>query len=147
MDLFNTSEDYGRERAIKAIKSILKDGYEIKSNSYKDRVDFTIYKDGEVNSYIEVKHRNVDLGTYPDYQLDGRKAMFLLTLDKPTFYLNTFKDGSWVIWRINNQIGEWRESKPHYAHTVLCDEKVVTKDLFLKLNEAYGFNKAVQSKS
>lgn len=48
------------------------------------------------------------------------------------------------MWRINNQIGEWRDSKPHYAHTVLCDREIITKDLFLTLKEAYGFNKAIQ---
>lgn len=106
MDAFIKAEDSGRERAERVLKSILKDGYDLKSNSYKDRVDFTVYKNGEINSYIEVKHRNVDMGTYPDYQLDGKKAMYLLTLDKPTFYLNTFKDGSWALWRINNHIGE-----------------------------------------
>ena len=142
-DLFNKAEDTNRPIAERVLNSILKDGYEIKSNSYKDRVDFTAYKDGKVVAYIEVKHRNVNLGDYPDYQLDGKKAMYLLTLDKPTFYLNTFKDGSWAMWRINNQIGEWRDSKPHYAHTVLCDREVITKDLFLTLKEAYGFNKAI----
>lgn len=143
MDAFNKAEDSGRERAERVLKSILKDGYDLKSNSYKDRVDFTVYKNGEINSYIEVKHRNVDMGTYPDYQLDGKKAMYLLTLDKPTFYLNTFKDGSWALWRINNHIGEWRDSKPHYAHTVLCDREIITKDLFLTLKEAYGSYKAI----
>lgn len=94
MDLFNKAEDTNRPIAERVLNSILKDGYEIKSNSYKDRVDFTAYKGGKVVAYIEVKHRNVNLGDYPDYQLDGKKAMYLLTLDKPTFYLNTFKDGS-----------------------------------------------------
>ena len=93
-DAFNKAEDSNRPIAEQVLNSILKDGYEIKSNSYKDRVDFTVYKGNEIASYVEVKHRNVDLGTYPDYQLDGKKAMYLLSLDKPTFYLNTFKDGS-----------------------------------------------------
>ena len=91
--LIKTTTIKGQDGRFYAVKT-LKDGYEIKSNSYKDRVDFTAYKDGKVVAYIEVKHRNVNLGDYPDYQLDGKKAMYLLTLDKPTFYLNTFKDGS-----------------------------------------------------
>ena len=94
MDLFNKAEDTNRPIAERVLNSILKDGFEIKSNSYKDRVDFTAYKDGKVVAYIEVKHRNVNLGDYPDYQLDGKKAMYLLTLDKPTFYFFFFKDGS-----------------------------------------------------
>lgn len=141
MDLFNQAETQNRPIAERVLDHLLKDGYSYKRNGFKDRTDFTILKDNTVVAYLEVKHRNCSLGAYPDYQLDGNKATYLLGLDKPTYYLNTFSDGGYSLWLITPNIGEWRMSKPHYKHTVLCDYTIRTKDLFLTLKEAakYGY--------
>ncbi len=127
MDYFNLAEKANRPFAIKVLSQF----GQVKEMGYKDRWDF------EVNGIlVEHKHRAYKMSQFKDWMLDGNKAKYLKSLNKPVWYINTFLDG-YVIWELDKDIGTWKLSKPHKRYTCQDSQLVQTTDLYLTLNEAY----------
>lgn len=92
---YETESDLENERRI--IRVIAERwNCEAKKNPQFYKVDYGLYRNGEIYAWAELRNRNISIDTYPTFHLSVSKTIFLFDLgyrtDRPAFIIVGLKD-------------------------------------------------------
>lgn len=141
MTQFEIKETIGRNKAIKVLNKINRKFRTHLTENLYSRYDIDLT--GKTIYIVEVKDRDEDSTKYDEqgWILQKDKYDALMQINKNAIYLNTFKDGQYALWFLNEVIEEdtptqmkecwhttvkkdYKEEKPvYYLH--LKDAKIV----------------------
>lgn len=126
---FEINEEIGRKKAVRALNNISK---KFKIHLQEDLYSrYDIDLKGKTDYIVECKDRDYDLGDWEWYVLEIDKYNALMNINKNAIYLNTFKDGKYCLWFLNEVIDENAriERKEMWHNTTLQDYKIM-KDVY-----------------
>lgn len=135
---FMTSEEIGRARALKALMHI---STKFKTHTQEDLyARYDIDLTGKTIYIVECKDRDEDSIKYDEqgWILQKDKYDALMQINKNAIYLNTFKDGQYALWFLNEVIEEDTptQMKECWHSTVKKDYKEEKPVYYLHLKDA-----------
>ena len=133
---FEINEEIGRKKAVKAINQISKKFKLHLQEDLYSRYDIDLI--GKDNYIVECKDRDFDIDTWEWYLLEKDKYDALMNINRNAIYLNTFKDGNYCLWFLNDLITPDTPTiiKKMWHNTTLQDYKVDKEVYALKPEQA-----------
>lgn len=153
MNKFNWCEKAGRELFEKVLNAANITNYEFSADNYA--IWDAKYSTDKVDNIVEIKVRNQNWNTYPDWILEQKKYNALVAMtevnQKETekevnaLYINFFNDGYFCIWSIKNVDVSTAINKDCKAKTAVNSDYISKSIIPLKVKDAVMFGQLVNN--